>query len=336
MDTICRWISERYIAKDLWPPQAAFGVSVRCCLFLLAVEAACSMSVETDFVASGGAELATVSVGIGSPMVILAGGPGFGSRYLRNPLTEELAAHYRLVFFDYRGTGSSTDSARSAHTMGQYSRDLDTVRQSITDGPVDLLAHSFGGLLAIYYASEFPQHVRRIVLIDPDPLTYSNWREFRNIIAARRTAQQRQRIAAVLAIDGWQNDPVQVQSYFDALLAPYFANKEYVVQLDLGIRENTYSQIARTNSRMRSNLGDWDYRHLAATIAAPTLVVTGDESIFPSRTVTDFVTILKDARHVKLYKAGHFPFIEQPNTITRAVLDFLRPEPILLPVRANK
>jgi len=64
------------------------------------------MPIEEGFVDNGGVLLYFKTVGHGSPLVVVHGGPGASHDYLL-PNLYRLAASYRLVFVDERGSGRS-------------------------------------------------------------------------------------------------------------------------------------------------------------------------------------------------------------------------------------
>ncbi len=88
------------------------------------------------------------TVGRGAPLVILHGGPGASHEYLL-PHLLPLARHHQLVFIDERGSGRSerlVDS--SGYTVEAMVEDVEEVRVALGLGKIDLLGHSYGGVLA--------------------------------------------------------------------------------------------------------------------------------------------------------------------------------------------
>ena len=75
--------------------------------------------------------------------------------------------------------------------------DLDAVRRAITDGPVALLGHSWGGVLAMAYAARSPELVSKLVLVNTAPATRRDWVALRHEIAQRRSAEDRAAFARI-------------------------------------------------------------------------------------------------------------------------------------------
>ena len=107
-------------------------------LALLAVLAACAapaaavrpsvMTIEEGLVDNGGVLIYFKSVGRGPPLVIVHGGPGASHDYLL-PNVYRLAASYRLVFIDERGSGRSPRlEDASQYTVEKMADDVEAVR----------------------------------------------------------------------------------------------------------------------------------------------------------------------------------------------------------------
>lgn len=112
----------------------------------------------------GDGEIAWHAWGEGEPLVLLHGGSGSWTHWIRN--VQALAAAGRRVLVpDLPGFG---DSARPPE--GQ---DADAVapavaaglRELLGDTPVDVVGFSFGGLCGALMAIGFPRQVRRLVLV---------------------------------------------------------------------------------------------------------------------------------------------------------------------------
>ena len=104
--------------------------------------------------------------GNGIPIVLLSGGPGINPVYLK-PIWERLSGNYRCIVINQRGTGKSAlDKIDSLNlTMEDYVNDLEALRKKLQVDKLILLGHSWGGMLAMQYASEFPTRVDQLILL---------------------------------------------------------------------------------------------------------------------------------------------------------------------------
>jgi pimeloyl-ACP methyl ester carboxylesterase len=113
----------------------------------------------------GGHQLFYTCAGKGSPTVILeAGGPGDSTHW-------ELVRVYsgaspRVCAYDRANLGNS-DPAPKPRTFNDMTRDLHVLLQKAPiEGPYILVGHSMGGMLVRLYASQYPEEVVGMVLVD--------------------------------------------------------------------------------------------------------------------------------------------------------------------------
>ena len=271
-----------------------------------------------------GANLVYQTEGSGETVVVLHGGPGIGYEYLRPELTRLLSDSVRLSFFDQRASGGSTGADDASRlNIHQFVSDLERVREALQQEQVVFLAHSFGGLLAMYYAIEYPDRVKALLLIEPDPASKVLWNRHEEVTQARQTTAERNELAAIRTIDGWRRLPELVAQYFQISLRPYFASAamppDFGRRFTLVIPEN----ISMTSPAVRKSLGQWDLHPLLGRIVCPVLIVTGDASIFPLEAMEKLHSRIPNSSLVVAPTASHFPQIEAPEVFQSAVLTFL-------------
>jgi proline iminopeptidase len=118
-------------------------------------------------------------------LLVVHGGPG-GNHLSLRPL-ESLAPQYRVVLYDQRGTGASErlggPKAMARMTLEENVEDLEAIRQKLGRERISIVGHSFGGALAIFYATKYPQHVDKLVV-------YSGGPENAALAEAKRKAHQ--------------------------------------------------------------------------------------------------------------------------------------------------
>ncbi|GGH79134.1 pimeloyl-ACP methyl ester carboxylesterase [Filimonas zeae] len=80
-----------------------------------------------------------------------------------------LAQHFRVVMYDMKGHGMS-DRAESGYHLEAMAADMQALMQVLRLPAVHLAGYSFGALVALKAALEYPQRIRRLGLIEgPDP-----------------------------------------------------------------------------------------------------------------------------------------------------------------------
>jgi proline iminopeptidase len=109
--------------------------------------------------ADDGVRLNVGMTGDGTDVLVLSGGPGC-VHYLER---DELAPRgMRSWFPEPRGVGRSTGGP---HSMSQAVADLETVRLAAGVESWVVLGHSWGGDLAVRYALDHPDAVRKVVAV---------------------------------------------------------------------------------------------------------------------------------------------------------------------------
>ena len=99
-------------------------------------------------------------------MLVVAPGWGIGSHYLQHGLAP-LAVRFTLIFVDPRGSGRSGRPAdNAAMTSAVMAEDIYALTQHLKLAPVDLIAHSNGGAIALAFAANHPEACGKLALVD--------------------------------------------------------------------------------------------------------------------------------------------------------------------------
>jgi proline iminopeptidase len=101
--------------------------------------------------------------GDGTPLILLHGGPGYSSFYLKT--LERLGDERPVVRYDQLGGGkSSKTSDTSLFTIPHFVAELDSLRAALSYQKVHLLGHSWGTILAVEYYRAHPERVASLTL----------------------------------------------------------------------------------------------------------------------------------------------------------------------------
>src|SRR3954462_4425931 len=111
---------------------------------------------------SDGAKLYLHIAGKGPVCLFLHGGPGQDSLSFEQMGGSALEAFATMVYLDQRGSGKSPDAGD--YHLDRVVQDFDEVRSQLGVDKLCLIAHSFGGILAVAYARRYPAHVSQLVM----------------------------------------------------------------------------------------------------------------------------------------------------------------------------
>ena len=167
---------------------------------------------QDGYVDAAGTMIYYESIGSGTPLVILHGGPGVPHGYFL-PYLLPLARQHRLVFIDERGSGRSERLADpKGYTLDAMVADVEAVRVTLGLGRVDLLGHSFGGILAQAYATQHAARLRHLILAGTAASAADINADFKHIMESL-TPQLRRRIQEAEARGIIGPDGAQLPAY---------------------------------------------------------------------------------------------------------------------------
>lgn len=238
--------------------------------------------------------------GPGRPLVLVHG-------YSDNSRAWSLLAPHlgeRPIYaLDLRGHGGS-DAPACCYGLDSLSHDLIGFIETLDLGAVDLVGHSLGSMTAAVTAALRPDLVNRLVLVStalnmPGPATDWLWE---NLPALP--------------------DPIDPESQF---MLDWYWNP-HPVDPDFIDRERAESAAMPRQAWLGvlTGLTIADWRPLAPRIAAPVLVLWGDQDGFFGADEQEAVrAALPEARFIGYESYGHNMFWEMPETIGEVVTDFL-------------
>jgi proline iminopeptidase len=257
------------------------------------------------------------------PLVVIHGGPVLDHGYLP-PHLAPLGRDFELIYYDQRLSGRSDGVVDSVSVRLQtFVDDLEAVRVALGHDPIDIVAHSWGGLIAMAYAVEHRDRVRRLVLVSPMAPTAALWREEQRAQAERMTAADTAGLGALMADPALQaREPSAVEAALKHSFRSQFVDPTGAAQLAFHI-EPDYSARSRQFTFMLPDLTTYDLVGALATLPVPTLVVYGEAEVGASIGGAALAAALPDVQVVEIERAGHFAFIERPERFLTVVRTFL-------------
>ncbi|MGK6342753.1 alpha/beta fold hydrolase [Chryseobacterium sp. DT-3] len=132
-------------------------------LFLAAIGiSAQKSSAEQSFETSDHVKISYKVSGKGKACIYVPGGPGQGYPSFELLGGSSLEKNMQMIYMDQRGSGESGKSEN--YHMDALVQDIEELRQHLKLDKVFLLAHSFGGIIAVNYAKKYPQHIKGLIL----------------------------------------------------------------------------------------------------------------------------------------------------------------------------
>ena len=122
------------------------------------------LSLKKNRVNVGDCKLYVEEEGKGMPVVLLHGGPG-STHHNFHPYFSHAKKFARIIYYDQRGCGISDYERGDRYTIDQAVQDLESLRRNLNLKKWIVLGHSYGGLLAQYYATQHPESFAGLVLV---------------------------------------------------------------------------------------------------------------------------------------------------------------------------
>lgn len=270
------------------------------------------------------------AVGEGRPLMILHGGPGSTHDYFL-PYLLPLAREHRLVFIDERGSGKSErPDSPDGYTMAAMVRDVEAVRVALRLGQIDLMGHSFGGILAQAVAIRHPASIRRLILASTGSSAARINEDFRKIKQALKP-ELRARIEELEAHGIIGADGAQLPEYrrlADEAEAPY----SYHVRppawdsagSPLGWDALNLIWGSKSDFHIDGQLAGFDYTPQLRKLNIPALVIYGDHDLLTAATARESHEALRGSQLIEIPRAAHSTFVDQNAAFNEAVARFLR------------
>jgi proline iminopeptidase len=297
-----------------------------------AAESAALLDRRDGFVDACGAIVYYETIGQGRPLMVLHGGPGAPHGYFL-PYLLQLAKHHRLVFMDERGSGRSERLADfKGYTLDNLACDADAVRRALGLNTVDVMGHSFGGILAQAYAIKYPATVRRLILAGTGSSASRVNADFKLIKDSLAPALRAQIDAleskGIIGADG-----AQLPDY-RKLADEAEASYEYVGRPpqwdDHGdaIGWDVLNEIWGSHSdfHIDGNLAGFDFVPALRKLKMPTLIILGDHDLVSAATAAETHAAIPNSKVIVLARSGHMTFVDQMDAFLHDVSAFLDTE----------
>ena len=240
-----------------------------------------------------------------APALVMSNSLGTSLRMWDNQVPA-LQDHFRLLRYDHRGHGSSSVSS-GPYSVADLGQDVVALLDQLGIERFSFCGLSLGGMVGMWLASEVPDRIGRLVLcctsarLGPP----ENW-------SARAATVRTDGMGAIseAALERWFTQGFRARST-DTL--------EWAEKMLLATPAEGYAGCCEA-------IRDMDLRDRLGAIQAPTLVIAGadDEAITLDHAELIHSSIT-DSHLVVVEEAAHLANVEQPESVTRSILDHLIP-----------
>ena len=281
-----------------------------------------------------GAKLWTVSFGEGDPIFFIAGGPGGTHVGLRS--FDTLSTKFKLVYYDGFGRGKS-DTAKEVkeYSLERDIEDLEGLRKAMKLDKINVLGHSYGGLVAQGYAIKYPQNTKHLILANSFH-SYEMWQKNddnsnheikTNYPEVWEALMKIREEGAVSSDDAHQDIYGRVPYGFLYAYNPArFESRGKRKPYPNAFNSKLYYQMVGRDGDfiVGSDIGTFDFRKQLKDLTMPILVIGGryDRVAVPEMMIK-YKKYCPQAKYVMFEKSGHNPQVEEPEKEFPIIIEFL-------------
>ncbi len=305
------------------------------CILTISIYAQNFPDSETDgkYYEVNGSKIWTVSFGEGEPLFFIAGGPGNAHYYLRS--FDSLSTTNTLVYFDAFGRGKS-DTAKNVteYSLQRDIEDLEELRKAMGFLKINILGHSYGGVVAQGYAIKYPEQVSHLILANTFH-SYLMWQE--NDDNSNREIKINypevwEELMQAREQGAISRDPIHQEIYSKVPYGFLYAyNPENFIRSGRKPYPNSnnsnlyYQMVGKDGDFIVGNdIGNFDFRMQLKDLKMPILIYGGrfDRVAVPWM-MFKYKQYCPQAKFVMLEKSGHNPQVEEPEALFKLIRDFL-------------
>jgi proline iminopeptidase len=247
-----------------------------------------------------------------SPVIVIHGGPGFSSDYFKDYLSF-LEDDRECIYYDQRGSGNSEiKSNLELYSLDYMVDDLEMViNQLAGDRKVVLLAHSYGGLVALEYLKDHQENVDKVVLVS-------------SLLGQKNGFDSATDLCKIIFKHGFPSkDPTKANEWFKKVLPTFFEGCFYDEENASYLENFGYDSFA-TLAQTGSSIGKIKINSYK-DIESKVLIIYGEKEYSESQEKYQLQlnSVLKNSNIVKMENSGHFSFMEENSKFANAVNDFL-------------
>lgn len=279
---------------------------------------------EGRFVDIGDVRLYVVERGQGYPLLVLHGGPGLDHHSFGDYL-DPLGEDFRLVLVDQRANGRSDRGAPQTWTLPQMAADVSALSSAMDLDTYAVLGHSFGALVALQHAVDFPGNAAQTIISSGFPsarflehvahnLEAFEPVELRHQVRAsweRERAARTQEDVASLMHDQW---PFHFADPLDPRIAEFESRVSWGVYSPDILRHSAAEEYG--GIEVEDRLGD---------VFQPVLVLAGRHDRVCSVEAAEAIASgVPHGQLVVFEHSGHMTYVEESDAYIRSVRGFLR------------
>ena len=265
-----------------------------------------------------------VGSGNATPVILLHGGPGYSSFYMRS--LERLSADRRVVRYDQLEAGKSdkiTDTA--LFNIPHFVRELDSLRSHLGYDKVHIVGHSWGTILGLEYYRAHPEHVTSLTLMS-SAIDIPTWEKNANRLVKTLPDSLQKAIATRSAEKNYKAP--DYEAAIGEFYGRYVWRRPVKAELDSlmsTVNEGIYNYMQGPSEfTITGTLKTYDATPFLKSVKVPVLFTVGEFDEADPPTVKRQSQMTPAAKYAVIPGAAHIVQWDNPDETNRVVRDFLK------------
>ncbi|MCF0065645.1 alpha/beta hydrolase [Dyadobacter chenwenxiniae] len=276
----------------------------------------------------------------GDPAIIyLHGGPRGNSTLFEATTANALAKKgFYVIVYDRRGEGRSSDTEAKINFDEAFS-DLNTLIKDYDLAKVNLLGHSFGGIVSTLYTERFPQKVERLILVGA---LFSQQESYDHILTTSlkiatqaRDSTMLKKISYIKTLNE-QSEQYRKQTYEVASHFGFFKMPRPTLESRELTEEYENSNFSKSNIRndkapilfyQNESRVNIDTKPILKDIIQKNIKLSAiyglQDGIFSKNQISDIKRIIGPQNLYTIENCSHYPFVDQQAKFLQSVQEIM-------------
>ena len=260
--------------------------------------------------------------GTGKPLLIINGGPGMNSNGFED-LAKTLSENQQTIIYDQRGTGKSklTKLDSTTVSMQLMADDIESLRKHFKIKKWNVLGHSFGGMLASYYATVYPNSIEKLILSSSGGVDLTLL-ETPNLIESGLNQSQKDSLRYWNnKIDKGDNSHATRLGRGRAMAPAYVYNQKYIpIIAERLTQSNMTLNVLVWNDMQKMN---FDCKPKLKNFKNPVLIIQGKEDIISNEIGAIAHKAYPNSKLILLENCKHYGWLDAKEKYFSAINSFL-------------
>jgi proline iminopeptidase len=269
-----------------------------------------------------GTKIYVTAKGEGEPLLVIHGGPGLNHSYFI-PYLEGLEKNFKVIYYDQRASGKSAIPGQDSVSIKFMVDDIEAIRKHLNLKKINILAHSWGAVLAASYGSDYTNNVNTLILSNPSPLSREYDAEIMQLSKKRISAADS--TARGVLLKSGMKTPAEYEQLMKLTFKMSAFNRSNMDKINFNIPENfTNANRSLFGGLMRDPSFQKNFYNDLKKFDFPVLIVTGELDILSDSAIQRLRSSLPKSRIESFTESGHFPFVEETRKFNKVVGQFIK------------